>query len=59
MKSEVKKLSESKFEVTCEVDEKVWVDAQEKAHKKAYGKVEVKGFRKGHVTEDIARQPVN
>lgn len=59
MKSEVKKINDSKFEVTCQVDEKDWVEAQKKAHKKAYEQVQVKGFRKGHVLEDIARKHVN
>ncbi|MCQ2792341.1 MAG: trigger factor [Bacilli bacterium] len=59
MHSTVKNINETKFEVTCEVDEKVWKDAQEKARKKLYANVEVKGFRKGHVPADIAKKHVN
>lgn len=59
MKTTVKNLSDSKYEVTVEVDEKLWIDAQEKARKKAFEKVEVKGFRKGHVPPDIARKHIN
>ncbi|MCQ2753300.1 MAG: trigger factor [Bacilli bacterium] len=59
MKTNVKKIADSKYEVTCEVDEKDWVEAQKKAHNKAYAQVQVKGFRKGHVPEDIARKHVN
>ena len=53
MKSTVKSLNETKFEVTCEVDEKAWKDAQEKARKKLYEKLEIKGFRKGHVPANV------
>lgn len=59
MKSTVKSLNETKFEVTCEVEEKAWKDAQEKARKKLYEKLEIKGFRKGHVPPDIAKKHVN
>ncbi len=59
MKSNVKKLSDSKFEVTCEVEEKAWKDSQEKARKKLYDKLEIKGFRKGHVPADIAKKHIN
>ena len=59
MKSTVKSINETKFEVTCEVEEKAWKDAQEKARKKLYEKLEIKGFRKGHVPADIAKKHVN
>ena len=59
MKSTVKSINETKFEVTCEVEEKAWKDAQEKARKKLYEKLEIKGFRKGHVPPDIAKKHVN
>lgn len=59
MKTTVKNLSDSKYEVTVEVDEKPWIEAQEKARKKALEKVEVKGFRKGHVPADIAKKYIN
>jgi len=59
MKSTVKNLSEGKFEVTCEVEQKAWEDAQAKATKKVIDKVEIKGFRKGHVPADMAKKYIS
>jgi len=59
MKSTVKNLSEGKFEVTCEIDPKDWTEAQNKATNKVISKVEIKGFRKGHVPADIAKKHIN
>ena len=59
MKREVKKLENSKVEVLCDLDEKVWRDAQEKAFKKLAANLEIKGFRKGKVPEAMARKEIN
>ena len=59
MKREVKKLENSKVEVLCDLDEKVWRDAQEKAFKKLAANLELKGFRKGKVPEAMARKEIN
>lgn len=59
MKTTVKKLADSKFEVTAEVDAKDWSDAQVKARKKAISNVQIKGFRKGHVPENMAAKHIN
>ena len=59
MKREVKKLENSKVEVLCDLDEKVWREAQEKAFKKLAANLELKGFRKGKVPEAMARKEIN
>lgn len=58
MKRVVKKLENSKVEVTCDVEEKVWKDAQEKAFQKLAKNLEIKGFRKGKVPTDMARKHI-
>ena len=59
MKREVKKLENSKVEVLCDLEEKVWREAQEKAFKKLAANLELKGFRKGKVPEAMARKEIN
>ena len=56
MKRVVNKLENSKVEVLCDVETKVWKEAQEKAIKKLCKEVEIKGFRKGHAPETMARE---
>lgn len=59
MKRVVKKLEKSKVEVICDVEEKVWKEAQEKAFKKLAKNLELKGFRKGSVPEQMARKHID
>ena len=59
MKRVVKKLENSKVEVTCEVETATWKEAQEKAFNKLAKDLEVKGFRKGKVPTDIARKHID
>lgn len=59
MKRVVKKLENSKVEVTCEVETAAWKEAQEKAFNKLAKDLEVKGFRKGKVPTDIARKHID
>ncbi len=59
MKRVVNKLEKSKVEVICDVDEKVWKEAQEKAFKKLAKNLEIKGFRKGNVPEAMAKQHID
>ena len=59
MKRVVNKLEKSKVEVICDVEEKVWKEAQEKAFKKLAKNLELKGFRKGSVPEQMARKHID
>ena len=59
MKRVVNKLENSKVEVICDVEEKVWKEAQEKAFKKLAKNLEIKGFRKGSVPEAMAKQHID
>ncbi|MCQ3034933.1 MAG: trigger factor [Bacilli bacterium] len=59
MKRVVNKLENSKFEVLCTIEEKDWKALQEKAFKALAKNVSAKGFRKGHVPEEMARKMVN
>lgn len=59
MKREVKKLENSKVEVLVDVDQASWKEAQEKAYKKLAANVEIKGFRKGHAPEELARKSIS
>lgn len=59
MKRVVNKLENSKVEVICDIEEKVWKEAQEKAFNKLAEKLEVKGFRKGKVPADIAKKHID
>lgn len=58
MKRVVNKLENSKVEVVCDIDSKVWKEAQEKALKKLCSEVQVEGFRKGHAPEALAKKHV-
>lgn len=53
------KLDNGKIKITVDVDENKWLDAQNKTKKKFYENVEVNGFRKGHVPDDIASKHVD
>ena len=59
MKRVVNKLENSKVEVLCDVEEKVWKEAQEKAFNKLAKNLELPGFRKGKVPADMARKHVD
>ena len=59
MKREVKKLENSKVEVLCDVETALWKEYQEKAFKKLAANLELKGFRKGKVPEQMARKEIN
>jgi trigger factor len=59
MKRVVNKLEKSKVEVICDVEEKVWKEAQEKAFAKLAANLEIKGFRKGKVPADIAKKHID
>lgn len=58
MKRVINKLENSKVEVICDIDQKVWKEAQEKAFEKLAKNLTVPGFRKGHVPADMARKHV-
>ncbi len=59
MKRVVNKINNTKVEVLCDVDTKVWKDAQEKAFKKLAKELSVKGFRKGSVPTEIAKKHID
>lgn len=59
MKRVVNKLKKSKVEVICDVDEKDWKEAQDKAFKKLAKNLELKGFRKGSVPLEMARKHID
>ena len=59
MKRVVNKLEKSKVEVICDVEEKAWKEAQEKAFAKLAANLEIKGFRKGKVPTDIAKKHID
>lgn len=59
MKRVVNKLEKSKVEVICDVEEKVWKEAQEKAFEKLAKNLELKGFRKGKVPTEMARKHID
>jgi len=54
---EVKENATSELKVT--VDGQEWTDAQAKAKKKIASKVEIKGFRKGHVPAAMVEKAIN
>lgn len=58
MKRTVNKLENCHVEVICEIDQKVWKDAQEKAFKKLAQNVTVDGFRKGKAPEHLVRSKI-
>ena len=59
MKRVVNKLEKSKIEVLCQIEENEWKELQEKAFKALAKNVQIKGFRKGHVPEEMARKHVS
>ena len=59
MKREVKKLENSKVEVLCDLEPALWKEYQEKAFKKLAANLELKGFRKGKVPEQMARKEID
>ncbi|MGM9813885.1 MAG: trigger factor [Candidatus Enteromonas sp.] len=54
MKHTIKELGTCRVEITVDVDETIWADAQKKALDKALKNVSVKGFRKGHAPRALA-----
>ncbi len=58
MKRVINKLENSKVEVVCDIDEKVWKEAQEKAFEKLAKDLSLPGFRKGHVPAEMARKHI-
>ena len=59
MKRVVNKLEKSKVEVICDFETAAWKEAQEKAFNKLAANLEVKGFRKGKVPQDIAKKQID
>lgn len=53
------KLDNGKIKITVDVDENKWLDAQKKVKEKIYKNIEVDGFRKGHVPNDVANKHVD
>ncbi len=58
MKTVVNKLLNSKYEVVCDLDEKVWAEAQNKAFNKLAKNLKIDGFRPGKVPAEIAKKHV-
>ena len=56
MKRVVNKLDNTKVEVVCDLDEKVWKEAQEKAFLKLAKNLELPGFRKGKAPIQIVEK---
>lgn len=59
MKRVVNKLEKSKIEVICDFETAAWKEAQEKAFHKLASNLEIKGFRKGKVPQDIAKKHID
>ena len=59
MKRVVNKLEKSKVEVICDFETAAWKEAQEKAFHKLAANLEIKGFRKGKVPQDIAKKHID
>lgn len=59
MKRTIKKINESKIELTVEVDNDLWKSAQSRAFDKVSSKVTVKGFRPGKAPKEMLRQFTN
>ena len=53
------KIESGKVELNCKIDGQNWKDACKKAFDKLAKNIEVKGFRKGQVPENIVKQHVN
>ncbi len=56
MKRTIKKIGDSKIELTVEVDKDLWKTAQDRAFDKVSSKVTVKGFRQGKAPKAMLRQ---
>ena len=59
MERKLTKLESCHVQVDVVVDEKAWKDAQEASYKKLAKEVQVDGFRKGNVPEQIARKHID
>jgi trigger factor len=59
MKNTVKKINDSKVEVTVDVDKDLWQAAQKKAAHKLEAAIEVPGFRPGRAPEEMLRARVS
>lgn len=59
MQTTLKKLENCKTEATVVLDEEMWTKAIDKATKKATSQVQIKGFRKGHAPEEMAKRYIN
>ena len=55
----LKKIESGKVELNCKIDGQKWKDACKKAFDKLAKNIEVKGFRKGQVPENIVKQHIN
>ena len=56
MKTKVKKVSDSRVEITVTLDAKDLVDPAKKALEKLSKEIKVEGFRKGKVPAEVARK---
>ncbi len=59
MKTEVKRLEDCKVVLKVEVDSDIWTEAQKRAFSKLAKNISIKGFRKGHVPESMARKYIS
>ena len=59
MKKVVNKLEKSKVEVICDIEEKDWKEAQDKAFHKLAKELELPGFRKGKAPDDMAKKHID
>ena len=59
MKTEIKQLTETKYEVVVDFDTNLWKAAQEKNLKKACANVSIPGFRKGKAPQNVAVKHVD
>ena len=59
MKTEVKRLEDCKVVLKVEVDSDIWSEAQKRAFSKLAKNISIKGFRKGHVPESMARKYIS
>ena len=55
----LKKIESGKVELNCKIDGQKWKDACKKTFDKLAKNIEVKGFRKGQVPENIVKQHIN
>ncbi len=59
MKRTIKKIGDSKIELTVEADKDFWKKAQERAFDKVSSQVSIKGFRQGKAPKEMLRQHTN